>query len=968
MVPAPKSAEPLAPPSGEEATLLSPGRPPSVERMRLRRGQAVARFMVVDRLGAGAMGEVVSAYDPDLHRRVAIKVLRASEDGSTGADSTERMLREARAMAQLAHPNVITVFEVDKLDDGQLFIAMEYVDGGTLRGWAQRERPRTWPEVLAVYLQAGRGLAAAHSAGMIHRDFKPDNVLIGSDGRVRVTDFGLVGVDSALDDIDATDEPGLESSGLTSTGGSSARRAVVDVTLTRTGAIMGTPAYMSPEQGKNIDARSDQFSFCVALYEALHGERPFAGDNLADLRFNVMKGRIRERPRRSDVPAWLRAVVVRGLAVDPSERWASMPELLAMLERDPTVRRRRIAGGGAGMLAVGGLVAWAAFAAPEPVDKCGGGQARFAEVWGAERSEQMLAGLEGVSPEQAAELHAGLVGALDGFGETWIAERRDACEANKVRQAESDDLFDRRMRCLNRRLEKVDALLSVFEPPSAETVGNVELVGGRLPPLETCSDAEALAAQVPPPEEAQAREIWDRLHRELDRADALGVAGKEVASLSLYEALAPEVAQLQHAPLTARLMLNHGNALVRQQRWVEAIAVLDPGPGVAAEAGDATVEAQMWLLLAKATGFGLNDAKSGATMARAAEVAAVRAGDVPDVEIGIQYTLSLLRDADGDYEAAVEHADRAVKLAIAEHGREHRTTSTLYGNLGSVLEHAGRYDDAMAANETSLQIDIAQHGESHPDVGHSLVNIGVLLQNKGEYDQARLKFERALSIYEGTVGRKHGAYTTAMVNLGQNAFYRQEFAEARDRFVTLLELYRQTMPEVSDDIAMVHQNLGTAYKHLEDLVESEKHYRQAYRIRQQVFGDEHPKVMHSINAMAMVLAHKGEFEASEKELRRAIAIGEKAFPDNHPDLAYPVQNLGDVLAEQGRYKEALPFMERAVQLRADINPKLLGHSEFALARVLCFVDREAGEKMLDQAAAKMDAQGKKEVQRFRTTL
>ncbi|MEM6991509.1 MAG: tetratricopeptide repeat-containing protein kinase family protein, partial [Myxococcota bacterium] len=753
-----------------------------------------------------------------------------------------------------------------------------------------------------------------------------------------------------------------------STGGSSARRAIVDVTLTRTGAIMGTPAYMSPEQGKDVDARADQFSFCVALYEALYRERPFAGDNLADLRFNVMRGNLRPRPRGHDVPAWLRAAVLRGLAVDPDERWPTMLSLIAALERDPTARRRQLLAGGSGALALGGVFAWASFTAPNETALCDGGQARAAEVWNEGRSEQMHAAFERAVPDEGDALHAGLATALDDFSSKWAEAHRDACQANKIRREQSDDLFDRRMRCLGRRLEKVDALIGVYESPTEGVAEKAESAAGALPSLEPCADVEALAAQVPPPEDPAVRETWDRLHRDLDRADALGVAGNEVASLALYDAVTPEVTQLEHPPLTARLVLNHGNALVRQQRWSEAITVLDPGPGIAAASHDAVVEAQMWLLLAKATGFGLNDSKTGSTMARAAEVAAIRAGDVPDVAIGIQYTLSLLRDADGDYEGAVAHADKAVKLAIAEYGKEHRTTSTLYGNLGSVLEHAGRYDDAMKANETSLAIDMAKHGETHPEVAHSLVNIGVLLQNQGEYDVAKEKFEQALQIYDGTVGRKHGAYTTAMVNLGQNAFYRLKFEEARDRFLTLLELYRQTMPEVSDDIAMVHQNLGTAYKHLEDLESAETHYRQAYRIREQVFGDEHPKVMHSMNAMAMVLAHKGDFAESEKQLRRAVDVGEKAFPEGHPDLAYPLQNLGDVLAEQGRFKDALPFMERAVQLRADINPNLLGRSEFALGRVLCFVDRKAGEAMLDQAAAKLDELGKKEVASFRASL
>ena len=208
--------------------------PPRRGALGLARGDAVGRFIVRDELGSGGMGVVVSALDPALDRVVAIKVLRPE---SLDADARARLAREARAMAKIRHPNVITVYEADTVDD-RMYIAMEYIEGGTLRDW-QQARPRPWRAVVDHYILAARGLEAAHTAGLVHRDFKPENVLVGRDGRLCVTDFGLVG------------EHGERASAI------------------------GTPLYMAPEQhgGEAIDARADQFSLCVALYEAMYGPR-----------------------------------------------------------------------------------------------------------------------------------------------------------------------------------------------------------------------------------------------------------------------------------------------------------------------------------------------------------------------------------------------------------------------------------------------------------------------------------------------------------------------------------------------------------------------------------------------------------------------------------------------------------------------------------------------------------------------
>jgi tRNA A-37 threonylcarbamoyl transferase component Bud32 len=314
-------------------------------------GARVGRYVVQRLIGRGAMGAVYAASDPDLDRKVAVKLLRADALSDAARRRTRaRLLREAQAMARLSHPEVITVYDVGAFGN-ELFVAMEYVEGETLRHWRDA-RPRAPAEILAVYERAGRGLAAAHEAGLVHRDFKPDNVLIGRDGRVRVTDFGLA---RSVDDQEAASE--VEDV-------TSSEAIVLTTTLTRTGTLVGTPAYMAPEQlrGGAADARSDVFSFCVALYESLYGERPFAGSTLPGLRAAIEQGTVRAAPVLTSVPAGIRGVLLRGLRAAPDERWTSMRALLdAFGEASAAPRRRRLtvgaAAGAIGLLLVAVVVA-----------------------------------------------------------------------------------------------------------------------------------------------------------------------------------------------------------------------------------------------------------------------------------------------------------------------------------------------------------------------------------------------------------------------------------------------------------------------------------------------------------------------------------------------------------------------------------------------------------------------------------
>ena len=384
--------------TGETVGFGPRGRAPRIDTPK------IGRFSVLDRLGEGGMGVVYAGFDQDLDRRLAIKVLNVE---ARGAGRT-RIVREAQAMAKLSHPNVVHVYETGE-HEGHVYVAMEYVKGQTLDEWLGAET-RTLEERLRMVLAAGEGLLAAHEAGIIHRDFKPENVLVGVDGRARVLDFGLArafeGADQALTSTLDEQLPEREGSALSTR-------------LTNHGSIMGTPIYMSPEQhhGLPTDTASDQFNFCVVLYEALYGERPFNGDNRLALARSTREGKIRPAPAGSLVSTKLRETIVRGLAPEPGDRWPSMRVLLDELRRAGFPRDRRqlyLTGGlaaiGVALAVVFGLLF--AFSGPTPEQL--GEVERIAEAARVAGSRAHWVYPSEQQPEDTALRHVGTLRALTG--------------------------------------------------------------------------------------------------------------------------------------------------------------------------------------------------------------------------------------------------------------------------------------------------------------------------------------------------------------------------------------------------------------------------------------------------------------------------------------------------------------------------------------------------------------------------
>ncbi|HEY0136911.1 MAG TPA: serine/threonine-protein kinase, partial [Nannocystis sp.] len=419
-----------------------PGAPTMPERL--------GRYMVIKELGAGGMGVVYKAFDPDLDRKVALKLLL----GQATPQARARLLREAQAMAKLSHPNVVPVFDVGVVD-GQVFVAMDFVDGMTLSVWMESRHP--WQDVVEVFVQAGRGLAAAHAVGLIHRDFKPDNVLLRRDPatgelQAQVADFGLARRDDETGESITRPEPAVVMQ---------SRHSLLDQGLTRIGAVIGTPTYMSPEQhvGATVDARTDQFSFCVALFEALYGERPFTGETLEALAI-AASGPRRPPPDRK-VPGWLYRLCLRGMQPAREARFPDMEALLLEISRRRAQGRHRWFAAAGGVAVIGALAAVLVNRGQPAEQRCAGGPARVAGVWDEAvqaRAEQAFAATGVV---YAADAWKAARGHVDRYGEAWATMYRDSCEATD-RGEQSAELMDLRTACLGRALQDLSALARLY--------------------------------------------------------------------------------------------------------------------------------------------------------------------------------------------------------------------------------------------------------------------------------------------------------------------------------------------------------------------------------------------------------------------------------------------------------------------------------------------------------------------------
>jgi len=702
------------------------------EEEELTQGEFVGRYSVLSCLGRGGMGVVYKAYDPKLDRNVALKLLRRSTSSVT-ADF--RLLREAKTLAQLKHPNVVTVYDADLSNHG-VFIAMELLSGQSVIEWLE-QRSRSVREILDVFLAAGRGLLAAHEAGIVHRDFKPGNVMVEDDGSVRVLDFGLAHLmddepagalrvtgsepvagserkaDGRKADGRKVDEPPAE-----------IRRISREVYATEAGLVIGTPAYMAPEQivGDRGDRRSEQFSFAMSLYVALYDRIPLAGETYEERRENIVRGlRVSERELERSasgevVPARVRRTILRGLSAEPGDRFASMTELLAELEEPPRHGRWAVIAGFT--LLAGFGVGAMVFDDPE-APPCSDPAAALEGTWGpADRSAVESA----FEAEPVASSLPRVSAQLDRYATGWVEMYGQSCRATFVLHQQSERMFDHRMRCLERRRNRlrstIDELVTAETP---QVLMERTILPFKLPGLEPCADLEALAAEQPlPDDEAQRGEV-EQLRKRIDEADTLYDAGEFTRGVEVATEVVAKARELRYSPVLAEALASLGRLQTSGAPPHDAQVTLEDAVLVAAQAGDDRTAAAAWTWLLYSLGL-QGRVEAADTLELAARAAVERSGD--DVIRGwLLNNLGVLHGMRGDIEQACEQLRRALEIKQQELGPAHVDVGISWFNLGLALAESGKNDDALEAFQQARSIFEATVGERHPLVHFSIFGL-----------------------------------------------------------------------------------------------------------------------------------------------------------------------------------------------------------------------------------------------------
>ena len=752
-------------------------------------GRRVGRYVIRAPIGRGGMGSVFRADDLELDRAVALKRLHADADAGARA----RLVREARSAAQLSHPNVVTVYEVGD-DGGAPYLAMELVDGVTLTAWSRATR--SWTEVVGVMAQAGRGLAAAHARGLVHRDFKPDNVLIdevSGEPRARVADFGLARAAGERTVLAV---------------GSNSRAARIGK-LTTTGALAGTPAYLAPEllDGAEPDARSDQYAFAVALFEAIHGQHPFAGDSAEAIWTEMATGKIREG--RVAVPSWLDRAIRRGLAVDPAERWPSVEALVAAI----APRRRRVWPYAAtGLVVVGAAFSLALWNMASRSDSCERGVGLVDGLWNPAVRASLVQRVTMAAPRGASTV--GTAAALiDDWAASWRLGRTSACTVAPERRAI-------RLDCLDRELASLRAQLGVWTTLDGGVIDHAVAAAASLPAPDDCAE-HAVASTASPV-------LVDRIAE----LDALTGAGRERLALPKVAAVIAD-AEASHDPATLGRALSAAGLIEgelgdrAQARELDARAATE-----SARAGDDLMTLAALILegqIAIDQGHPLD--ALGLCDAAAAVVARGKLGREDRVDVLRANAFAKL-GRQPEAIAAYQHVIAMLEPRAARDRTARIELASVYGALGASLGSQYKLEDAAASLRRGLVLEEAELGPDHPEVGRTLHDLANQELSLDKVDLAAAHYERVRKIFVGAYGEHHDLVGSTDIALGNVALERTQYDAARAFFERARTELTGVLPPDHAAFASIEGGIGASYRSQDRDREALPHYERAVEIEQ----------------------------------------------------------------------------------------------------------------------------------------
>ncbi|MCY1081241.1 serine/threonine-protein kinase [Archangium lansingense] len=960
------------------------------EAPTLGRGTPLDRYVVLDPLGEGGMGMVYAAYDSVLDRKVALKLLPPGDpDGGPEMTSGRaRLLREAQAMARLSHPNVVAVYDVHQ-HDSQVFMAMELVDGQTLLQW-EREQPRSWRELLTAYLAAGRGLAAAHTAGLVHRDFKPTNVLVGKDGRVRVTDFGLARPHNAPPEpVSDTAAPAPDTSPVKT-------HSLLELNLTQRGAVLGTPAYMAPEQfrGATADARSDQFSFAVSLWEALYGVRPFEGASPSERRENVLAGRINPPPPYSKVPPWVNRAMLRALNTAPEARYPSLDALLTILERDPArVRRRWLAVAGLGLLVTGsGVLAWSTWHQRQ-AQLCTGGPEKLVGIWDARSKAAIEKAFFATGRDYARDTWVRVREALDAYTGEWRNMYQDTCAATRIRGEQSEAVMSLRMACLEGRRQELAALTEVFTDADETVVEKAIFATSSLRRLWGCADVEALMSEVKPPEDATTRKAVEAVRAQLARVKALTEAGKFKEALELATEVAQKAPTLGYSPV-------HAEALF-MQAWVQIISGENKGvPPLLTDS--------LWLAHASrhdsvATSaavrlMGYYSQRGPEEETRRwesfAQASLDRLGENGELRAIYHNNRGLSFYQQGHFAEAYESFDKAFALAEQTLGPAHSTTLRYASNSLAALGNLDRMDESLRALETLVSVGESNLGPLHPFLVQPMMNLSNTYVIQGRLADARRILDRVREIVKRAFRPNSEEWAHYHLSAGELDSEQGRDAESLEHYEEAARLYRTLTGPESPDALQSLVRVAEAQMSLERLNQSQQTFQQVLELTKKDPQQQEHIYTQALSGLATLHAVRGQHDKALRLRQQVLELRERFLGSEHfntslirmdvansqlelgqparaltlfeqvrtlfektADLESPVGALlmagkGEALRKLGRATEAIPLLESALQIVANHKgrPEYQATVQSALARAL-WDARQTPERVLKLAMA-----------------
>lgn len=930
---------------------------PQVETLpeqRLGPGQLFGRYLIVQPVGAGGVGEVYSAYDPALDRRVALKVLRKGphEDAATASERQASLVREAKALASLSHPNVVTVHDVGRELD-RTYIAMELVEGRDLKEWIHESAKRPWKDTLGMFIDAGKGLHAAHIKGILHRDFKPANVLVGHDEWVRVSDFGLARLVSPAD-TSASSSHTLEHS--------------LDTSVSIEGRMVGTPYYMAPEQ---IDGEttvcSDVYAFCLALHDALYGVRGFEGATLMELAVRKAQG---PPPTPSDtrgVPSAVRSALERGLQPDVQARWPSMAPLLSVLERARRPRSRTTL---PWLLGIGGIALTAAAMAPRDTDACSGASAAMDPVWNGTEAKSVTAGIEATRSPLAARASGLATGELDRYAGAWEAAHKHVCEATH-RGEQSSNLLDQRMTCLQRQLLDVRAATEVLSAADTTVVERTSQILDTLPEPARC---ETLSSN---PEAREASADADAAREELAQINARLAGGLYPVADERSAKLLDATAQLDAPRLRSDILYTRGEVILKMGRIEDSVEMLERAAFLAVESDYALGQMRASTLLVTVEGRRAARPEQGLRWARFAEAALLAAGEGPLARSNIASNLSSVYSEKGDHPAAEAQLRRALELLEGTNASPQRRAGLL-DNLGITARILGRFEEAAQLHEEALALREAVLGPTHPLLARSLTNTAAAYIELARFEEADARYARALKIREQVLGPDHLDVGTTVMNIGVSYYRRGRLQKALPYFERSLKIRQAALPEdhprvlrSMGSLAQLRSEAGdhdaagalfedvlrrldahpdhdpttkannlanlaglrVAQNRLEDAVTL---YEASLEIDEAQLGPDHPNVAMTLSNLGNVYEGLERFDDALACQQRALKIREAKLGPEHPDLIWTLAGLSGAHQAAGRPALAIPLLERALEIadKGDADPTLVAGVKFELAQAL----------------------------------